>query len=562
MDSIKISKIGFNPSKYPGVSVVKFDLENLTLIVGPNNSGKSSVLSNIQQFSYGEQVDDILNSISLTVPTKPDELIALFKKFNTAKNNDFKNFGMYRPIIQSEEQKNKIQSRTIDLHTSIPNLIRQQTFGPLLAYFVLKLSGKFRFQLLNSQTTGDPLQPDNILSVLLHDNVKREQFRNAIFNEFNWNVFFVERDGAINIRVSQDSWPIQDENPRSAKYLKFLETTIPLERLGDGIQSFVGLFLAIYAMDCPVLLIDEPEAYLHPPNAYSMGKKLTQISESRGGNLIASTHDSDFLLGCLEQTDSVTIIRMTYENNSGNVKQLEKSDVLEFIKNPLLRSTGTLDALFHKSAIISEGDSDRIFYNAINRRLERTQNQIDDALFLRGLGKGTLHKMVNSLRKLGIPAACVYDLDIIRKNDQSADFFKNYLSSMNYPSAKLDSIENERKFVEDKLEKLDSTGKGKGFKKIGISGLNASAKKRSLTFLKNLGEYGIFVCPNGSLESWLTSLGIPSGNDTKKKWLISMLEKLGYDKDPESLDPSDDDVWKFLDDIKNWIDNSERNGMP
>ena len=40
-----------------------------------------------------------------------------------------------------------------------------------------------------------------------------------------------------------------------------------------------------------------------------------------------------------------------------------------------------------------------------------------------------------------------------------------------------------------------------------------------------------------------------------------MLEKLGYDKDPESLDPSDDDVWKFLDDIKNWIDNSERNGM-
>ncbi|MCH7560556.1 MAG: AAA family ATPase, partial [Thaumarchaeota archaeon] len=54
MDSIKISKIGFNPSKYPDVSVVKFDLENLTLIVGPNNSGKSSVLSNIQQFSYGE----------------------------------------------------------------------------------------------------------------------------------------------------------------------------------------------------------------------------------------------------------------------------------------------------------------------------------------------------------------------------------------------------------------------------------------------------------------------------------------------------------------------------
>ena len=102
MDSIKISKIGFNPSKYPGVSVVKFDLENLTLIVCPNNSGKSSVLSNIQQFSYGEQVDDILNSISLTVPTKPDELIALFKKFNTAKNNDFKNFGMYRPLTHSE----------------------------------------------------------------------------------------------------------------------------------------------------------------------------------------------------------------------------------------------------------------------------------------------------------------------------------------------------------------------------------------------------------------------------------------------------------------------------
>jgi len=41
-----------------------------------------------------------------------------------------------------------------------------------------------------------------------------------------------------------------------------------VQEQGDDVKSFVGMLLAITATEYPLLLIDEPETFLHPPQAY------------------------------------------------------------------------------------------------------------------------------------------------------------------------------------------------------------------------------------------------------------------------------------------------------
>jgi predicted ATPase len=43
----------------------------------------------------------------------------------------------------------------------------------------------------------------------------------------------------------------------------------------DGVQAFVGIVCAVLWGDYRAILIDEPEAFLHPPLARKLGRQLT-----------------------------------------------------------------------------------------------------------------------------------------------------------------------------------------------------------------------------------------------------------------------------------------------
>ena len=79
-------------------------------------------------------------------------------------------------------------------------------------------------------------------------------------------------------------------------------------------------------------------------------------------------------------------------------------------------------------------------------------------------------------------------------------------------------------------------------------------------FFNKLADYGLFVVPNGELESWLQNLDV-SGHGPN--WLVDIFEKMG--EDPNSKDylkPSNGDVWSFIDDISRWFFDPRRKGIP
>ena len=196
----------------------------------------------------------------------------------------------------------------------------------------------------------------------------------------------------------------------------FYDTCALLIEQGDGIQAFVGILSAVLVRPQTIILLDEPEAFLAPFIAKRLGRELTKIAQERNASLIVSTHSADFVMGCVEAADNPKIIRLTYQNQIATAREVESEVVRNFNTNPCLRSSAAIRGLFHKGVIITESHGDRVFYDEINRRLleKDSDKAIEDILFIdSGGGKDQIFKTVDPLRKMGIPAVAIVDLDFI-----------------------------------------------------------------------------------------------------------------------------------------------------
>lgn len=79
--------------------------------------------------------------------------------------------------------------------------------------------------------------------------------------------------------------------------------------------------------------------------------------------------------------------------------------------------------------------------------------------------------------------------------------------------------------------------------------------------IQNLRSFGVFVVPNGELESWLKDLDVVETKN-KRNWLLSAFDKLGGDPDaPDFVGPRKGDIWDFVRAISFWINDPEREGV-
>ncbi len=130
------------------------------------------------------------------------------------------------------------------------------------------------------------------------------------------------------------------------------------------------------------------------------------------------------------------------------------------------------------------------------------------------------------------------------------------MSSANIPDISHGSLAAERIAVKQAMDATGSDMKRNG----GVDILPIAEKEAALNLLERLAEYGMFVVQKGELESWLPLIRA-SGHGPA--WLIEVFEKMGEDSDsPDFIKPTDDDVWKFLSEIKNWLVNPNRKGIP
>jgi hypothetical protein len=68
----------------------------------------------------------------------------------------------------------------------------------------------------------------------------------------------------------------------------------------------------------------------------------------------------------------------------------------------------------------------------------------------------------------------------------------------------------------------------------------------------------VFLVEVGELERWLAQLHCTN----KQTWVTDMLHRLGAPNDPAYVTPGPGDVWDFIEQIAEWLDDPARSGMP
>ncbi len=554
-----IESINLRSGSSNGSKPLSFPPGHLTVFVGPNNSGKSLVLRELEAVVAGKdpQGRKILDSIDVKVIPESEARELVNARLNATRTAQAREghivLSSVSPVSDEVRAFEMTEAEAVGFLTkgNNPDWVRSQ----ILSLFVLRLDGHTRLTLVNPRPAVDMQSPPtNVLASLFRDRAAREVIRSITFDAFG-RYFVVDPTGMTQLRVRMSSRLPTDEVEEQAldeRSRNFHAAAPLIQELSDGVRAFTGLVLAVHSSDFRVMLVDEPEAFLHPPLARMLGRTLADVGSARSAHVIAATHSADFLMGAVESGKDVQVVRLTYESDAATARRLPSNDLATLMRDPLLRSTGLLSALFHRGAVVCEADSDRAFYQEINHRLlVARKDAAVDALFTNAHSKSVLGRLAKPLRQLGIPAAVVVDLDIIKVKEE----FKTLLNDCSVPSALVQAWQALRGNV---VASFDAGALD--MKKGGISLLTGDREVELKTLLAGLADYGIFVVPFGEAESWLKHLNVASHGN---QWLEKMLTALGSDPSAAGyVTPGDGDVWEFIGSIGRWMRDPTRKGIP
>ena len=356
--------------------------------------------------------------------------------------------------------------------------------------------------------------------------------------------------GQLRIKLA-DGLLTTEEQSLSLSARKFYREATHIKDASDGIQAFTGIVTAVLSGEYHTILIDEPEAFLHPPLARKLGKSLAGIAAQRNGTLMASTHSSDFLMGCVQASPSVRVVRLEFSQGKSRARSIDPKSLEQFLKRPLMRSANVISGLFHDGVIVLESDNDRAFYSEIFYRLADGKPNYPSILFVNAQNKQTIREIIGPLREFGVPAAAVPDIDIVKDGGKT---WIDWLKAARLPTALHSGLGQQRAAIDLALRASGKDMKTDG----GFDLLDKPDRLAADHLFDNLENFGIFPVRRGEVENWLPELNVPG---KKTDWAVSMLERLGSDAtEVDYVKPSSDDVWAFLDKIVAWIKNPARNG--
>lgn len=528
-------------------TTLTFEKDDIVVIVGPNNAGKSALLKGIDEKIFNPQIiSTVLTTIHIT---KEGSLENLFEWLETGTRKDnqeptdprYSAFGFIIP-----------KSSATQWWTSIATGLNQ-----LRGLFCRLLTAGARLGAAdpapNIAITEEPL--GHPIHFLLRDDKLEERLSKQFRRAFGSDLIVHRNAGSrVPLYVGQRPIPAPGSDRVSYEYIQQVEKLPTLEAQGDGMRSYVGVLLHTSVGRESVLLIDEPEAFLHPPQARQLGKMLV-AEKTSGRQLFLATHSGDVLRGVLDSNSpNVRVVRIRREGDINRVRELKNAEVAQLWNDPLLRYSNILDGLFHEKVVLGESDSDCRFYAAVADAVcySRTpEAPRPDVMFTHCGGKARLPMVIRALRELDVPVACVTDFDVLSEEQPLRAIFEAAGGDWSDISHAWKQVKTA---IDSKKPELSSEEVIREIQTVltGISDASfpAAAKRQINTILRRsspwsnakavgkavvpsgdptvacnrlllkLREYGIFVVEVGELEGFAKSVG-----NHGPAWVNQVLEK-------------------------------------
>lgn len=390
----------------------------LVLIVGPNNSGKSAALRGISEKLKNPAFSSpVISSIQTQRTGNEDELLTWLGTHGVKDIKPNPTDAIFRS-----------KRGSIWRSSAIANW-RGISFGDLAPWICALLTAEARLNGANAPGRVDLLSEaaSHPLHLLEKDDSLEAKLCGYFRKAFGTDLILNRGAGAkIPLMVGDRPVIPAGQDRVSLGYLSELAKLPQLESQGDGMRSFVSVLLETFVSEEPIVLIDEPEAFLHPPQARLLGRMLAEAPNAR--QIVVATHSSDILRGALSVAHkSVGVLRITRTGTSNFVTCLDTQDVKQFWSDPLLRFSNVLDGLFHEKVVLCESDSDCRFYSAIADAIYEAKPEgfrIPDVLYVHCGGKARQPLVIRALRKISVPVVTVVDFDVLNAERPLRDIFE------------------------------------------------------------------------------------------------------------------------------------------
>ena len=121
---------------------------------------------------------------------------------------------------------------------------------------------------------------------------------------------------------------------------------------GDGMRSFARMLLEIKTGERDIILIDEPELFLHPPQLRELARLIARETAPSTQFFIA-THNETFLRSLLEYSmERVVLLRLKRHATATDITHLASEQVKQLWGDANISSSGVMGALFSHTSVL------------------------------------------------------------------------------------------------------------------------------------------------------------------------------------------------------------------
>ncbi len=579
--------IDFNPLTSIAIpSLGKVQPRGLVVIIGPNSSGKTQTLRDIQSRLLGQPRKLVVcEEVEVQRPPELNPLLDLLFEGRLIRKRTDPNNNVFIDSVMPHLGAATTSNWSLLEHQVTSFFREDATIGPggqktdrFMEHFGRSfLSSLFldrRLIITNAVENFDYEKqvPQNELQALYVDTTAKRRMAEEAAKVFGKAIWLDNtRANTLCLRVGDDDkMPPAEDRLEPEKMHKYRL----IEDEGDGFRSYMGTCITLLLGQRPICLIDEPELCLHPPQAYALGRFIGRYGTYFDRATFVATHSSHVLRGIIEETTKLEIIRLTRTGSQFSGKNVSHETIRACIDKPATKVETILDGLFAEAVSVVESEGDRLVYSTTWEKLAAEFRH--DVHFVSVGGLGGMADTCQLYKNLKIPVCLIADLDLLRE----LGTFESILNALTSAEQTRVAMDKCRKIIHQikalgpihseadvvvalkgiLAEDLDwseaeqlgrvrrtlgdlSAGLSETARlKTGLESLSNQAVYHDLkAFLGELRSLGVFLVPYGELEDWVPHLMDGAPSKRKKP------ERANFAANKIREAPvGTDDIWAFV----------------